>query len=313
MKKNNDRYIKHVSLIPDDEFKKLGLFKSMMERFENHDGSKAKDSHMKMAYLDRDGELKELDIEELVTKKADFIDSWADGRVFCAVKILWSDGTWEYGLKRWNDVTRVYRKNCKLKPLYAKVGVINDETNEIEDVAAFDSDSRIPAWILELIPRYNEKIRDKVETYPPKNEIDQGGVTFDDWREVYKVMTSNYISTNAHWSKLNLGKITKGMAISPVFDRNKWWTPTMTTWKDTICKQEFGAVSELLELATVKVFCYSYVKSLYCDNWKKVREYQVIPISNILMLKKHKWNDAAHGWMDEEVWNNLDEACKGNV
>lgn len=312
MKKNNDRYIKHVSLIPDDEFKNLGLFKSMMERFESHDGSKANDSHMQMAYLDRNGELKELDIEELVTKKADFIDSWADGRVFCAVKILWSDGTWEYGLKRWNDVTRIYRKNCKLKPLYAKVGVINDETSEIEEISTFDKDSRVPAWILGLMPGYNEKIRDAIHEGNRKS-IKGKRVTFEDWSEVDKVMHSEYINTNAHWSVVKLGNTTKHMAISPVFDKRKWWKPILTTWKDKVCKEEFGAMAEMLELCEVKVFCYSYVKSLYCDNWKKVREYQVIPISSVLTLKKHKWNDAAHGWMDEEVWNNLDEACKGNV
>lgn len=311
MKNKGKRYIKHVEGIPHDEFKKIGVFQSMLSKFKEHSDSKGHDINMRMV-VDANGELNTIGIDDIVSTKEDFLNAFSDGRTFLAVKLLWSDGTWEYGFKMWRHADRVYSKNSKLMPLYAKVGVVNEETGEIEDVFDLERESRVPAWILQLIPMWNEKLRDAISA-EDVNAVKGTGASYEDWRHVRDVMYSSYVSANAHWDTVKIGKTDKKMAIDLVFDRNKWWTPTMTTWKDKICKQEFGAIAEMLEKEAVKVFCYSYIKSLYCNHMKSVKEYKVIPLSDVLMLQKRNWDNKSGKYVAEEVWNSLDETCKGNV
>lgn len=312
MKPNKGKYIKHVELIPESEFKKLGVFQSMICQFKEHSDVKGHDINMQLVLSGDDGELKTMGIDDIVCRKEDFIDAFSDGRTLVAVKILWSDGTWEYGLKLWQHAERVYRRNCKLKPMFAKVGVINEETSEVDDVFNHDKECRVPAWILQLIPMYNERIRDAVRITEDKS-IGSKMASFEDWKKVDDVMRSNYVSFNAHWDVLPVGKKNTKMAISVAFDKNRWWTPVMTTWKDTVCKQEFGQIADMLEKDAMKVFCYNYIKSIYCDNYKSVKEYKVIPMSNVLLLQRRNWSSESNEYIVEEVWNSLDETCKGNV
>lgn len=313
MKRNkSQRYIKYVESIPEDKFKKIGLFQSMISKFKEHSDIKGRDTNMRMVVAKENGDLGEIELEELVCRKGDFVDAFAEGRTYQAVRMLWSDGTWEYGLKMWRNEERIYKRNGKLHPLFAKIGVINEETGKVQDLFNLEHETHVPAWILELIPMYNEKIRDAIQGQD-KAVLNGKWTSLSDWEEVYKVMTSSYIVSNAKWQSIDTGKTKTKMAVSVVFDNNKWWTPRKTTWKDRFCKEKFGAISDMLEKESMKVFCYSYVKSIYSNHQKRVREYKLVPVSDILFLKRRSWNGKKRSYDYEEVWNSLDETCKGNV
>lgn len=306
--KRGTRYIKRVELIPEEEFKTLGVFQSMIERFKEHSPLKGHDHDMRMLVTTPNGDLKTMEIEEIVCRKDDFVDAFSDGRTLCAVKLIWSDGSWEYGFKLWERKERIYQKNCKLQSLFAKVGVVNEETNEID----MDNDSMIPAWILELIPRYNERVHDAIVC--GDQSIETKMVSLSDWSQVQKVLCSNYVSTNAHWGNVPVcGKSVK-MPIDIVFDNRVWWKQAeIPEWKEHMCREQWGDFSRMLNKEATKVFCYAYIKSIYCNNYKQVKEYKVIPISNVLMLTTRKWNDSRQDYEETEVWTSLDETCKGNV
>lgn len=309
--KRGTRYIKRVELIPEEEFKTLGVFQSMIERFKEHSPLKGHDHDMRMLVTTPNGDLKTMEIEEIVCRKDDFVDAFSDGRTLCAVKLIWSDGSWEYGFKLWERKERIYQKNCKLQSLFAKVGVVNEETGEIEDIFDVDKDSRIPAWILELIPMYNERIRDGL--WNDDKSIETKTVSLEDWRKVQNTLCSEYVSNKARWEEVSVGKEKVKMPIDLVFDRHVWWQPVITEWKDKVCKEEFGAFSDMLEKDAMKIFCYTYIKSIYCNNYKSVKQYKVIPLADVLSLSVKKWDGDAHDWVENEVWNSLDETCKGNV
>ena len=309
--KRGTRYIKRVELIPEEEFKTLGVFQSMIERFKEHSPLKGHDHDMRMLVTTPSGDLKTMEIEEIVCRKDDFLDAFSDGRTLCAVKLFWSDGSWEYGFKSWERKERIYQKNCKLQSLFAKVGVVNDETGEIEDIFDVDKDSRIPAWILELIPMYNERIRDGLLNND--KSIETNTVSLEDWQKVQDTLCSEYVTRKAKWEEVSVGKEKVKMPIDLVFDRHVWWQPVITEWKDKVCKEEFGALSDMLEKDAMKIFCYTYIKSIYCNNYKNVKQYKVIPLADVLSLSVKKWDGDAHDWVEREVWNSLDETCKGNV
>ena len=309
--KRGTRYIKRVELIPEEEFKTLGVFQSMIERFKEHSPIKGHDHDMRMLVTTPDGDLKTMEIEEIVCLKDDFMNAFSDGRTLCAVKIIWSDGSWEYGFKLWKRTERIYQKNCKLQSLFAKVGVVNDETGEIEDIFDVDKDSRIPAWILELIPMYNERIRDGLLNND--KSIETNTVSLEDWQKVQDTLCSEYVTIKARWEDVSVGKEKVKMPIAIVFDRHDWWNPVITEWKDKVCKEEFGALADMLEKDAMKIFCYTYIKSIYCNNYKSVKQYKVIPLSDVLALNVRRWDGDANDWVESEVWNSLDETCKGNV
>ena len=316
--KRGTRYIKRVELIPDEEFKTIGVFQSMIERFVEHTPFKGHDHNMRMVVTTPNGDLKTMEIEEIVSRKEDFIDSFSDGRTLCAVKIFWSDGTWEYGLKSWNTRERVYQKNCKLRPLFAKIGIVNEESNEIEDILDIDVNYRFPAWILELIPRYNERIHDGIEK--SDDSIETKTISIQDWMQVENVIFSDYMSSQACWEEISVGGKKVKLPIDVIFDNRSrdynLWEPNHIELKETLCNEKWGIPVAMLDKQwkkNLKVFCYTYVKSIYFDNCKRVKEYKVIPLSDVLMLKSRKWNNLMRDYEETEVWNSLDETCKGNV
>lgn len=310
MKKPRDRYIKHVETIPADEFKKLKVFQSMIGAFKDHSDTKGHDHEMQMVVVTNDGDTKTLPMEDLVCSKDDWFNAFSDGRAFCAVKILWSDGKWEYGLKLWENTERICRKNGLLVPMYTKVGEV-DENGVIVDTLSQDGSCRIPAWILNLIPMWNERRREALNRDDPT--IETKTISLQDWRDVQGAICSEYTTDHAHLKDINMGGKKVKMPVNIVFDRNKYWRPVLTEWKENVCREEFGSFCDMLEAECMKVVCYSYLKSIYCNKVKRVKEYKVVPLSDVIMLTKRRWNSDAHEYVEDEVWNSLDETCKGNV
>ena len=89
-------------------------------------------------------------------------------------------------------------------------------------------------------------------------------------------------------------------------------SPVFTKWKKSLFDKEFGSES-IFDAPHMKVVCYSYLKSIYCNKVKRVKEYKVIPLSDVVMLTKSRWDGSINKYVEDEVWNSLDETCKGNV
>lgn len=310
MRKPKDRYIKYVETIPKDEFKNLKVFQSMLGAFKEHSDTKGHDYDMQAVVLTNDGNTKTMRMEDLVCNKDDWFNAFSDGRCFCAVKILWSDGNWEYGFKVWENKERICQKNGLLTPIYTKIGEV-DENGMIVDTLSHEDSCRIPAWILSLIPMWNELRRDALNVDDPT--IETKTISLQDWRDVQGAISSEYTTTHAHLENIGIDGKQMKMPVNIVFDRNKYWRPVLTEWKENVCKEEFGSYYDMLETERMKVVCYSYLKSIYCNRVKCVKEYKVIPLSDVIMLTKHRWDGNADKYVDDEVWNSLDETCKGNV
>ena len=309
MKKSNDRYIKYVELIPPDEFKKNKVFQSMIRAFKEHSDTDGHDMDMRMVVLTKDGDTKNMRILDLVCYKDAWLNSSLDGRCFCAVKMLWSDGNWEYGLKRKFRQERLYRKNGLLKPIYTKIGEVG-KNGLFVDTMSQDYQCGIPAWILNMIPMWNERIRDALNV--DDHIVETKLFSLEDWRDVQRTLDSEYATNHAHIENIKIdGKQVK-MPVNIVFDRNKHLSPVFTEWKKSVFDKEFGSEA-IFEAPHMKVVCYSYLKSIYCNKVKRVKEYKVIPLSDVIMLTKRRWDNNTQKYVEDEVWNSLDETCKGNV
>ena len=309
MKKPKDRYIKHVELIPPDEFKKHKVFQSMLRTFKQHNATSGHDINMRVVVSTNNGDIKTMEIEDLGCNKNDWFNAFSEERCFYAVKMLWSDGKWEYGIKFRARKDRICRKNGLLKPIYTKIGEV-DENGVIVDALANEDCCREPAWILNMIPMWNERIRDALNVND--RTVETRLFSLEDWRDVQRTLDSEYATNHAHIENINIdGKRVK-MPVNIVFDRNKHLSPVFTEWKKSVFDKEFGSKS-IYEATHMKIVCYSYLKSIYCNKVKRVKEYKVIPLSDVIMLTKRRWDNNTQKYVEDEVWNSLDETCKGNV
>ena len=311
MKKSNDRYIKYVELIPPDEFKKNKVFQSMIRTFKEHSDTDGHDMDMRMVVLTKDGDTKNMRILDLVCYKDAWLNSSLDGRCFCAVKMLWSDGKWEYGLKRKFRQERLYRKNGLLKPIYTKIGEVG-KNGLLVDTMSQDYQCGIPAWILNMIPMWNERIRDALCRNDPTIETKM--FNLDDWRGVQITLDSEYATDQAYMKNININGKQVKMPVTIELDENKYLGPASTVWnEDMMNSGKFGSVLDRIQTDHMTISCYSYLKSIYYNKVKCVNEYKVIPLSDVIMLTKAVWNVELHKYTECEVWNSIDETCKGNV
>lgn len=312
MKNKKTRYIKCVKNIPEQEFRDIPVFQSIMRIFDSNNGTHAENHNRDFKFVvDRDGELVERDIDEIVCRPDDFLNAFSEDRTVMGVKLVWSDGVEEYGFKSWQSKEILHKRNGNLVSIYTKDGVFNEDTGEIEDIFDFDNDCRLPLWIMKLLPMWNEKIRDGVTNRD--RSIETKFVSLDDWAKVCEVFNSSYTRNSTQWKEVTVAGKKTMRPVSVEFDQHKWFTSAYSSWKDVVCNEEFGQLYQMIEKDAVKVFCYSYLKSIYKDSYTRRKVYDVFPISSLLMIKKHKWSGDTHDYIDTEMWNSLDEACKGNV
>lgn len=270
---------------------------------------------LKFAYLDdKTGEVVSRKFRGMVFSSKAFHDSFSDTNIL-PVKIHYHDGSWEYGLKWWEDRDIVYQRNRRLVPLFVKSGYVNDHNEEIEDAADTDRDSRIPAWILDLLPRYNEKIRDALDGLPTDLLPD---VPLEDWNAVRNVVESGYVSEHTQYSEVKLKRRKFKAPVGLSLTRNLPWHAILTTWKDNVCVNEFGIQnSKMIDQTQMVVTAYSYLKSIYADIHRYRKIYKLIPLGDLLFVTKENYardDDHPSGhWVDDEVWNNLDQTVAGNV
>ena len=67
-----------------------------------------------------------------------------------------------------------------------------------------------------------------------------------------------------------------------------------------------------IEIPVLKI-AYTYLKSIYCDKWNYRRVNKLIAAEDLLSIGHKSWNGDKHEYETTEVWNSLDETCKGNV
>ena len=155
--------VKRIEVVPLEDLPKAKVIMSLANLWAVDVGkgkTKYEGDDLKFAYLDdKTSEVVSKKFRGMVFSIRAFKDGFSDTNLL-PVKIHYHDGSWEYGLKWWEDRDIVYQRNRRLVSLFVKSGYVNDHNEEIEDAADTDRDSRIPAWILDLLPRYNEKIRD---------------------------------------------------------------------------------------------------------------------------------------------------------
>ena len=307
-KKAGERYIKCVETIPPDKYKDIPVFQSIMKLYREYKPTYCKGDDLTFVFQ-HGGELKERSFREICCSSSHFNDSWCDGTMLKGVKLVYSDGTWEYGFKYWHEKGIVQKPNSVLVSLFLHTGVVNEEEKTLDDCLGLDKDSRIPAWMRAMIPMYNERVRDAVENNDDSIETDL--YTLKDFERLRDVMGSSYVLENAHYSDVELKTGTVKMPIGLSFNKEDWWMPFTTTWKDKVCNVEWGEASTLFDRRQILVNVYAYFKSIYVNKVTRRRVYGVFPLSDLFMIKKRNWNDKEREW--EEVWNNLDQTVVGNI
>ena len=285
--------IKRIEVVAFSDLPKAKVIESLAILWKKYIGKS-----LKFSYNGRNGELESRQFNGMVFSVDEFNDEFSDNYNVLPVKIHYRDGSWEYGIKWWEYKDVVYQRNRKLVPLFVKRGYVNGHSEEIENPVDTDRDSMVPAWILDLLPRYNEKARDSV------NDVSDGGsggvyrgVPIEDWKTVNDVVGSRYVTSCTKYSTVKTKKgefkAPTGMSIDPDLK-----------WDDDYQKQ-------------MVVPIYSYMKSIYENIYRKRRVYTLIPISDLLIVTKESYVcDYYHPkgcWVEDEVWNNLDQTVAGNV
>lgn len=307
-KRNGEKYIKCVETIPPDEYEKIPIFQSIMQLYHEYKPQHCRGDDLRFVFQ-LGNDVKEHEFREICCSPNVFKDSWSDANVLMGVKLVYSDGTWEYGFKYWKDKGIVQRKNSVLRSLYTRAGVINEESKVLEDCMGYDGDTRIPAWIQAMIPMYNERIRDGVQNKDKSIETDD--YTLSDFANLCDIVDSSFVTENAKYQEVELKTGTVKMPIGLSFNKQDWWVPITTTWKDKICINEWGEASTMIDHTQVLVNAYRYLKSIYVDRETHRRVYSVFPLSDLFSIRKRIWGERERDF--EEVWNNLDQAVAGNI
>lgn len=257
------------------------------------------------------------------------------------VRILRSDGEWETGFRWWEDKPVVLRKNGRLCPYYYIEGVYNEKTKEIENMHEVDQACRIPAWTIQNLPYYNERIRDGLKNGDPC--IQNPAMTFYDFTVLDNVFRNGLLVSGSKDSGMKMKRLElEGMKEKRLMPTKTWLRypgtkmrtchPISVRWGDDMMTQTNGN-----QYATTRYFiseqdgtwhtdnktpgcsmifdveqdtiCYSYFKSIYEDVVAQRRIYHIIPMSDLLNITTKPYGSAE----EKEVWNNLDQTVIGNI
>lgn len=274
----------------------------------------------KFIYTNQNCEVVEHEFSKIIVgKNAFFGDSFNDRWALLAVKIWYDDGSSEYGFK-WYEIKDIVNGQ-ELKHLYLKDGTFTGEIPEFGDIVEcydVDASSRIAAWILELLPLWNERVRQWIESMSEEKflaEYTNGemflGHTLGEWITVQSIVNSSYINRDCDFTlveKPDGTKIGVNWAMTDMKEVN--WHPYLTTWDDNVCVNESGALKDGMEVTYKPVIsAYSYLKSIYEDKKNRRKVYHIIPLSDLLSIRKSGHKDEE----DIELWNNLDSTINGDI
>ena len=247
------------------------------------------------------------------------------------VKVTFSNGETEYGLKFANEVNVVHRKDAVLEPFYIKVGVWSTSKMEfVECPPEMMSARKLPAWLLKRLSAYNEKVRDLAMPYRYTSmQCDEMDVA------LLRVMDSDMVSHSVSYGVPSILDsnlfCNEKVAYEITTTRNSIDHHMLGNWQTrysfndipseyvispcptTIKINDWSGDEDAIDMTFGEVmYLYKYVKSVYKDRVSRRTTYKVYPISSVLNIVGIK------GWAgdeDEEVelWNNLDQTISGNV
>lgn len=311
--------IKRVEMVSEKEFDiETNPIGKIMKKFRNWSKwrADAEGYPFKFIYTDHDGNLVEHTFNKILVGCTDFFkDTFNEDSSLCVVKIWYDDGTTDWGFKWFREKYRLYKKNGLLRSLYLKDGTYTKqipEFGEVEECYDRDSDSRIPAWVLELLPMYNEKIREMLESDTVFHEdFLYLGHTMGEWEIVKRIAESSYVGKDVDFAwvkKPNGERVGVNWAMTDI--REVDYYLRLTTWEDNVCVNESGSLKKGLETVYKPVLsAYTYMKSIYEDMYRREAVHHVFAMGDLLSVQK---KDARDG-ENPEVWNNLDETVVGNV
>ena len=255
-----------------------------------------------------DGELEEIQIEDVCATYQQLRDAFSDDRIPMFVKLHHFDGTWEYGFKLWRNVAVVQAKNKVLHPIYLMDGKLDKNGNLTN--AKVSEEMQVPMWMNRLLERYNEKIRDKVLSKDKSVETDDA--TIVDWEKVIALASSAYCGGER---TMEVDETSK-RAVRVDIDSRRLDYIIYRYNPDLISLDNKGEPiinkGEQVNIPVVKT-AYTYLKSIYCDKWKYQRVNKLFSAEDVLSIGHKSWNGDKHGYETTEVWNSLDETCRGNV
>ena len=212
----------------------------------------------------------------------DYIDPFSDCSLI-PVRIHYRNGDVGYGFKYWSVKTVVKRRNGKLRSFFIKDGYIDDATGEL--TYEFSSNSVIPYNILRRLPFYNEKVRDD-------NIMRDGDVKsiVSPNIQISSILSSNFCTYMTEYSV-------------PPNSKNDVKMP----WVQLEISNMLNDKDEVYS-PTKRTYCYSYLKSMYVDDVRIERVYDIIPMSDLYVINRNV-GFSSH----EEVWNNIDNTIIGNI
>lgn len=299
-------YIKCVEPLTEEEFGRIDVLKSIGNLFDNaHDrvGYYAPYS-LKFMYVNpKDRQLVSRVFNTIAFGSKLLQDSFHCDKAIQPVRIVYSDGHTDYGFKYYTEKRIVNRKKSVLRPLYTKDGYINS-FGEVEDAYDIDDSTRVNAWVLRMLPQYNEKMMDD-ESGPVSQKSNISGI-----RAIRNAVDSNYvckemISYSTPPVCPDFGKVAWKFETTP----NPEYTLVRNRWSDRNIISEYQVFGDKT-YRSPRVACYSYLKSIYYDNISYRKAYGIIPISDLLSIRV-PMSSGGKGNDDEEVWNNLDSTVHG--
>lgn len=270
--------------------------------------TKCSSAHCEFNYIDGHGELRQRVFREMRFGKAALEDPFTAQTTVIPVKIHYANGDWEYGLKCFDEVCK--RGKNVLLSFYRKVGLLDEVKGRIKnDIQLVGAEYRIPAWVLDILPRWNDKIAQKVEERD--NEWLQKHTTYslEDWGLVGDTYGTSYISSEVNVKDIIIdGKRERFAPVGYDYTKSVQNYPMMTTWKDDYCVDERARIVYLNEQPILSEFYYAYVKSFYAKTRKRGKVYTLIPISSLLNIVARPYSKNKE---ETELWNNLDSTVKG--
>ena len=297
--------VKWVEEMGSEELANCKLWQSIRNAI--HSGKYSGNDYVMVLSKD-DGELEELKIEDVCATYEQLKDAFSDDRIPMFVKLHHFDGTWEYGFKLWRNVAVVQAKNKVLHPIYLMDGRLDKKGNLTN--AKVSEEMQVPMWMNRLLERYNEKIRDKVLSKDKSVETDDA--TIADWEKAMALANSSYCGGRGE--PMDVDKTTK-RAVRVDIDSRRLDYIVYRYYPDFKKKKKKGEPIDKGEQINVPVVktAYTYLKSIYCDKWKYQRVNKLFSAEDVLSIGHKSWNGEKHEYETTEVWNSLDEACKGNV
>lgn len=288
--------VKWVEEITPKELANCGLWQSIREAI--HSGKYSSNDYAMVLSKD-DGELEELQIEDVCATYQQLKDSFSDDRIPMFVKLHHFDGTWEYGFKLWRRATVVHEKNKVLRSIYMMDGKLDKNGNLTN--AKVSEDMQVPMWMNRLLERYNEKIRDKV--LADDKSVETYDATIADWKKIIDLANSPYCG----WQTMKVDGPSK-RAVRVDIDSRRLDYIIYRYNPDLISLDKTG---EPINIPVVKT-AYTYLKSIYYDKWEYHRINRLFAAEDVLSIVHKSWNGDKHEYEKTEVWNSLDETLKGN-